>query len=418
MNNKRVVITGLGTVTPVGNTVKDFWNSLLEGRSGVRRIQCFDPSKFSSQIAAENLDFDPSKYLTPKEVRKTDRFVHFAVAASEEAVRDSKINLDNEDRYRVGVIVGSGIGGLHTVEREHSKYFKLGPEKGPSKISPFLIPMLIVNMASGQVSIHFKAKGPNTAVVTACATGNHAIGDACRIIQRDEASVMIAGGSEAAITLMGFGGFCALRALSTRNDEPERACRPFDKERDGFVMGEGAGVLILEELEHALKRNAHIYCEVAGYGMSADAYHITAPDPSGDGARRCMQMCLADGSLKPEEVEYINAHGTSTIYNDRVETLAIKQVFGDHAKKLAISSTKSVTAHLLGAAGGIEAIACALAIENSIAPPTINYENPDPECDLDYVPNKPRKMNINVALSNSLGFGGHNACLAFKKYAT
>lgn len=418
MNKKRVVVTGLGLITPVGDTIEDYWNSLLEGRSGVRRIQCFDPSKFSSQIAAEVLDFDPSKYLNPKEARKTDRFVQFGVAAAKKAVRDSRLNLDDEDRNRIGVIIGSGIGGLHTVESEYSKYLKRGPEKGPSKISPFLIPMLIANMASGQVSICFKAKGPNTAVVTACASGNHAIGDAFRIIQRDEAGTMIAGGSEAAITIMGFGGFCALRALSTRNDEPARACRPFDKERDGFVMGEGAGIVILEELEHALKRNATIYCEIIGYGMSADAYHITAPDPEGDGATRCMKICIDDTGLKPEDVDYINAHGTSTVYNDKVETLAIKKVFGEHAKKLAISSTKSVTGHLLGAAGGAETITCALAIKHDIAPPTINLENPDPECDLDYVPNKPRHMKINVALSNSLGFGGHNATLAFKKYVS
>lgn len=418
MNKRRVVLTGLGAVTPVGNTIKDLWDSLLEGRSGVRRVQCFDPSKFSSQIAAEVLDFDPSKYLAPKEIKKTDRFVQFAIAASKDAVLDSKLNLENEASERVGVIIGSGIGGLHTVENEHNKYIERGPEKGPSRISPFLIPMLIVNMASGQVSIYFKAKGPNKAVVTACATGNHAIGDAFRIIQTNEADIMIAGGSEAATTIMGFGGFCSLRALSTRNDEPERASRPFDKERDGFVMGEGAGVVVLEELEHALKRNAPIYCEIIGYGMNADAYHITAPDPEGRGATRCMKLCLEDAGLKPEEVDYINAHGTSTAYNDKVETLAIKKVFGEHAGKLAISSTKSVTGHLLGAAGGVETVACALAIKHDIAPPTINLENPDPECDLDYVPNKPRKMKINIALSNSLGFGGHNATLAFRKYVS
>ena len=416
MTKKRVVVTGLGNVTPVGNTVSELWNSLLEGRSGVERIQCFDPSKFSCQIGAEILDFDPSKYLNPKEARKTDRFVQFAIAASDEAVLDSKINLEKENMDRMGVIIGSGIGGLHTVESEHIKYLKHGPEKGPSRISPFLIPMLIVNMAAGQVSMRFNARGPNSSVVTACATGNHSIGNAFRIIQRGEADVMISGGSEAAITIMGFGGFCALRALSTRNDEPKRASRPFDKDRDGFVMGEGAGVVILEELEHALKRNANIYCEVAGYGMSGDAYHMTAPDPEGGGAVRCMQACMQDAGLKPEEVDYMNAHGTSTLYNDKIETLAMKKAFGDHAKKLAISSTKSVTGHLLGAAGGVETIACALAIKNSIVPPTINLENPDPECDLDYVPNKPREMNVDVAMSNSLGFGGHNATLAFKKY--
>lgn len=418
MNKKRVVVTGLGNVTPVGNTVQDFWNSLLEGRSGVRRIQCFDPSKFSSQIGAEVLDFDPSKYLNPKEIRKTDRFVQLAIVASEHAVSDSKLDFSKVDQDRVGVMVGSGIGGLHTVESEHIKYLDRGPEKGPSKISPFLIPMLIVNMAAGQISIRFKAKGPNCCAVTACATGNHSIGNAFRVIQRGEANAMIAGGSEAAITIMGFGGFCSLRALSTRNDEPEKASRPFDKERDGFIMGEGAGIVILEELEHALKRNAPIYCEVIGYGMSGDAYHITAPDPEGKGAIRCMNLCIQDAGLKPEDVDYMNAHGTSTIYNDKIETLAMKKVFGEHAKKLAISSTKSVTGHLLGAAGGVETIACALALKHDIAPPTINLENPDPECDLDYIPNKPRKMKINIAMSNSLGFGGHNATLAFKKYTS
>ncbi|MBN1354616.1 MAG: beta-ketoacyl-ACP synthase II [Candidatus Omnitrophica bacterium] len=417
MHQKRVVITGLGLVTPVGNTVEDFWNSLLEGRSGVRKIRCFDPTNFSSQIAAEITDFDPSKYLNSKETRKTDRFVHFAIAASSEAIKNSKLDISLEDRDKIGVIIGSGIGGLHTVENEHTKFIERGPEKGPAKISPFLIPMLIVNMASGQVSIYFGIKGPNTSVVTACASGNHAIGDAFRIIQRGEADIMIAGGSESAITKMGFGGFCSLRALSLRNDEPERASRPFDRDRDGFVMGEGAGIVVLEELEHALKRKANIYCEIIGYGMSGDAYHITAPDPQGEGAARCMQICIKDAGLSAKDVDYINAHGTSTVYNDKIETLAIKKVFGEHAKKVAISSTKSVTAHLLGAAGGIETIACAMAIKHNIAPPTINLDNPDPECDLDYVPNKPRNMKIDVTLSNSLGFGGHNATLAFKKYS-
>lgn len=416
MSKKRVVVTGLGMVTPVGSTVNDFWNALLEGRSGIKRVQCFDPSRFSCQIAAEVLDFDPAKHFNSKEIRKTDRFVQFAIVAAKNAIKDSKMDLDSEDRDRIGVIIGSGIGGLHTVESEHTKYIERGPEKGPGKISPFLIPMLIVNMASGQVSIDLKLKGPNTAVATACATGNHAIGDAFRLIQRGEADAMVAGGSEAAITIMGFGGFCALRALSKRNNDPTRACRPFDKERDGFVMGEGAGVVVLEELKHALARKAPIYAEIAGYGMSGDAYHITAPDPEATGAKKCMKICLDDASFKPEEVDYVNAHGTSTIYNDRIETIAIKKVFGDYAKKLAVSSTKSVTGHLLGAAGGVETIACVLAIKNDVAPPTINYENPDPECDLDYVPNKPRPMKINKVLSNSLGFGGHNATLAFKKY--
>ncbi|MCK4463735.1 MAG: beta-ketoacyl-ACP synthase II, partial [Candidatus Omnitrophica bacterium] len=324
--------------------------------------------------------------------------------------------LEKEDRNRLGVIIGSGIGGLHTVESEHRKYIERGPEKGPRKISPFLIPMLIVNMASGHVSIAFKAKGPNTAIVTACASGNHAIGDSFRIIQRSEANLMIAGGSEAAITIMGFGGFCSLRALSTRNDTPEKASRPFDKDRDGFIMGEGAGIVILEELEHALNRGAKIYCELVGYGMTADAYHITAPDPDGEGAARCMSLSLQDAQISLEEVDYVNAHGTSTQHNDKVETLAIKKTFGEHAKKLIISSIKSVTGHLLGAAGGVELIASVLAIRNNIIPPTINYETPDPECDLDYTPNKPKKAKVDIVMSNSLGFGGHNATLVLRRY--
>lgn len=417
LKKRRVVVTGLGTVSPIGNSIDKFWNSLLEGKSGVKRLSCFDPTHFTCKIAAEVRDFDPSAYLSAKDLKRMDRFVQFAVVSAKMAVTDSKIDLDKEDRNRIGVLVGSGIGGLHTVETEHRQYIALGMEKGPSRISPFLIPMLIINMASGQISITLGLKGPNSAIGTACATSNHAIGDAFRIIQRDEADVMISGGSEAAITVMGFGGFCALKALSLRNDEPEKASRPFDKERDGFVMGEGSGIVVLEELEYALKRGAPIYCELVGYGMSGDAYHMTAPDPKGDGAARCMIAALKDAGIKPEDVTYINAHGTSTLYNDKIETLAIKKVFGAHAKKLAISSTKSVMGHLLGAAGGVELIACALAIKHSIIPPTINYEVPDPECDLDYVPNKPRAHKIKVVVSNALGFGGHNAALVVKKYA-
>lgn len=416
MNKKRVVITGMGVISPVGNTVEEYWKSLIEGRSGVGRITSFDPSNFSSQIAAEILDFDPSLYLNTKEIKKTDRFVQFAIAASKMAMDNSGLDLGKEDPNRIGVIIGSGIGGLHTIEAEHNKYIERGPEKGPRKISPFLIPMLIVNMASGYVSMYFKVRGPNTAVATACATGNHAIGDAFRIIQLGEADMMIAGGSEAAITIMGFGGFCALRALSTRNDEPKKASRPFDKNRDGFVIGEGAGIVILEEAEHAKKRGANIYCELVGYGMSADAYHMTAPDPEGEGASRCMALSLKDAGIKSDQVDYINAHGTSTQYNDRVETLAIKKLFGQHAKKIAISSTKSVTGHVLGAAGGVEIIASALAIKNNLIPPTINYETPDPECDLDYTPNKAKEMNVDISMSNSLGFGGHNATLVLRRY--
>ena len=416
MNKKRVVVTGLGVISPIGSTIDEFWNSLLEGRSGVKRVNCFDPSNFSSQIAAEVKNFDPASFLSHKEVRKTDRFVQFAIAASKKAIDDSGLDVEKSDRDRIGVLIGSGIGGLHTIEAEHKKYLEKGPEKGPSKISPFLIPMLIVNMASGQVSMALKAKGPNTAVATACASGNHALGDAFRIIQRGEANVMVAGGSEAAITIMGFGGFCALRALSKRNDEPAKASRPFDKNRDGFVIGEGAGIVILEELEHALKRGAKIYSEMMGYGMSADAYHMTAPDPTGKGAMRCMSLAIEDAGVKPKEIDYINAHGTSTFYNDKIESLAIKEVFGDDVKNVAISSTKSVTGHLLGAAGGVEFIACSLAIRDNIIPPTINYETPYPDCDLDYTPNKPKKREVNMVMSNSLGFGGHNAALVLQRY--
>lgn len=416
---RRVVVTGLGVVSPIGNTVHDFWNSIIEGKSGVKRLQAFDPTHFSCKIAAEVKDFNPTAYLNPKEMKRMDRFVQFAVVSAKMALADSKLDMSKEDPTRIGVMVGSGIGGLHTVESEHRQYIALGHEKGPHRISPFLIPMLIVNMASGQVSITLGLKGPNSTVATACATGNHAIGDAFRIIQRGEADMMMCGGSEAATTHMGFGGFCALKALSTAyNDEPERASRPFDKNRDGFVMGEGAGVVFLEEMEHAVKRNAPIYCEVIGYGMSGDAYHMTAPDPNGDGGIRCITAAVQDAGIKPEQVDYINAHGTSTLYNDKIETLAIKKVFGDHARKLAVSSTKSVMGHLLGAAGGVEMIVCALSIKNSIMPPTLNYETPDPECDLDYVPNKPRAHKINVALSNALGFGGHNATLIVKKFTS
>lgn len=416
LKKRRVVVTGLGTVSPIGNAIDKFWNSLLEGKSGVKRLTSFDPTYYTCKIGAEVTNFDPSGYLTPKELKRMDRFVQFAVMAAKMAVADAKIDLNKEDRDRFGVLVGSGIGGLHTVEAEHRQYLALGPQKGPDRISPFLIPMLIINMASGQISITLGLKGPNSAVGTACATGNHSIGDAFRIIQRDEADAMICGGSEAAITVMGFGGFCALKALSLRNDDPTKASRPFDKNRDGFVMGEGAGIIVIEELEHALKRNAHIYCELIGYGMSGDAYHMTAPDPTGNGGVRCMVAALKDAGIKPEDVDYINAHGTSTLYNDKIETQAIKKTFGPHAKKLAISSTKSVMGHLLGAAGGVEMIVCALAIKHAIIPPTINYETPDPDCDLDYVPNKPRAHKIKVAASNALGFGGHNATLVVKKY--
>jgi len=408
---RRVVVTGVGVISPVGQNKDDFWNALLEGKSGAATLSCFDPSPFTSHIAAEVKGFDPSKFFSSKETRHLDRFAQFAIAAAKETVADSGMDLSKADANRIGVIVGSGIGGLHTIEEQHRIYL----EKGPSKISPFLIPMLIVNIAAGHISILFGLKGPCSCVATACASGNHAIGDSFKIIQRGDADVMIAGGAEGAITPTGFGGFCACKALSLRNDDPKKASRPFDKERDGFVMGEGAGIIMLEEYEHAKKRGARIYCEMIGYGMSGDAYHITAPSPDGDGAVRCINAAIADAEINHDEVSYINAHGTSTQMNDKVETLAIKKCFKDHAKKLMVSSTKSVTGHLLGAAGGIEAIACALAIKEGVVPPTINYEYPDPDCDLDYVPNIPRKTQINVALSNSLGFGGHNATIVLKK---
>ena len=412
---RRIVVTGLGIVSPIGNTVKDFWDALLAGKSGVGPLTAFDPTPFTCHIAAEVKNFDASDYMSSKDLRRLDRFVKFGVVASKMAVSNSGLDLDKEDRDRIGVIVGSGIGGLHTIEREHAEYIKRGPEKGPSRITPFLIPMLIVNMASGQVSISLGVKGPNSAVATACASGNHAIGDAYRIIQRDEADIMIAGGAEGAITPMGFGGFCSLKAVSLRNNDPEKASRPFDKERDGFVMGEGSGIIVLEEFEHAKKRGADIYCELVGYGMSGDAYHITAPDPTGSGAKRCMEECLKSGKINLNEIDYINAHGTSTQLNDKIETLAIKNLFGEFSKKIAISSTKSMTGHMLGAAGGAEAIVCALAIKEGVIPPTTNYETPDPDCDLDYVPNQSRKKDTRTVISNSLGFGGHNATIAFRK---
>jgi len=415
MDSKRVVVTGIGLITPIGNTVKEFWDALLAGSSGAGRLTAFDSSRFTCQIAAEVKNFNPLQYLSEKEARKFDRFVQFGIAAAKDAATDSGILNGHYDMTRIGVIVGSGIGGLHTIEREHLAYIQRGPEKGPSKITPFLIPMLIANMAAGQISICLGLKGPNSATVTACASGNNAIGEAFKIIQRGEADIMVAGGSEGCITPMGFGGFCALKALSLRNSDPTKASRPFDRERDGFVMGEGAGIVTLEEYEHAKKRNANIYCEIIGYGMSGDAYHMTAPDPSGDGAMRCMAACLKDAGVNPEDVDYINAHGTSTVLNDKIETMAIKNVFGSHAKKLLISSTKSIMGHLLGAAGGAEAAVCALSIKHGVIIPTTNYEYPDPECDLDYVPNHPRKHNIKVAISNALGFGGHNATLAFRK---
>ncbi len=409
--NRRVVVTGVGLVCALGLDTETSWRGLLAGKSGVGPVTCFDASDFSTRIAAEVKDFDPLQVVDAKNARKMDRFILFALAASDVAVKSSGLMITPESAPRVGVYIGSGIGGFATIEREHETYL----EKGSRKISPFFIPASIINLASGQVSIRFGASGPNSATCTACAAGAHAIGDSFKIIQRGAADVMIAGGSEAAITPMGLGGFASMRALSTRNDEPQKASRPFDRDRDGFVVGEGSGIVILEEFEHARRRNAPMLAEVVGYGMSADAHHITAPPDDGNGAVRVMQATLRDAGIEPERVDYINAHGTSTPPNDRIETLAVKSVFQDQARRLAISSTKSMTGHLLGAAGGLEAGITALVLRDQIIPPTINLDNPDPECDLDYVPHTARKASITYAMSNSFGFGGTNACLLFKK---
>lgn len=412
MNKKRVVITGVGMITPLGIGVEESWKGLVDGNPGIRRITQFDASAFPTQIAGEVQNFNPEDYIELKEIKKMDRFIHFALAAAEMAVKDAGFSVTGQNADRVGVIVGSGIGGLHAIEHYHSVLL----EKGPRKITPFFIPMLVVNLAAGQISIRFGAKGPNSAVATACATGSHAIGDAFKIIQRGDADAVIAGGTEAVITPLGIGGFNAMKALSTRNDAPEKASRPFDIARDGFVMGEGAGIVILESFENAMDRGAKIYAEIVGYGMTADAYHITAPAPGGEGAARCMAMALNDGGVSASEVGYINAHGTSTKFGDELETSAIKTVFGDHAYKLTVSSTKSMIGHLLGAAGGVEGVISILAVHHDIVPPTINLDNPDPECDLDYVPHQARRMTVDYALTNSFGFGGTNACLLFKKF--
>jgi len=408
----RVVVTGLGAVTPVGNTAQAFWTAICEGRSGVGPITRFDAKRLDSRIAAEVKGFDPLRVVEKKDLKKLDLFIQYAMSAGVDAVEDAKLDFAQIDATRAGSLIGSGIGGIQAILQWHDVL----KERGPDRISPFFIPSLIVNMASGQLSIRYGLKGPNSAVITACATGNHAIGDAFKIIQRGDADVMLAGGSEAIIIELCIGGFCSMKALSTRNDDPERASRPFDAERDGFVCGEGAGVVVLERLEHARRRGARIYAEVVGYGMTADAYHMTAPDPEGDGAARAMAAALRDAGLAPTAVGYINAHGTSTPYNDRTETVAIKRVFGDHARRLAVSSTKSMIGHLLGAAGGVEAIATVLALHHGILPPTVNYQVPDPECDLDYVPNAARKAEVDVAMSNGFGFGGTNATLAFRRF--
>ena len=412
MSTRRVVVTGLGALSPVGNTADEFWSSLLQGRSGVGPITKFDTEGYPTRIAGEVRNFDPLNFVDKKDARRLDPYLQYAVASSVLAVQDAALDTGKVDGARFGVLIGSGIGGISTLLESHRNLL----EKGPDRVSPFFIPMIIANMASGLVSIRFGARGPNSSVVTACATGNHAIGDSFKIIQRGDADVMIAGGSEAIIIPLTIAGFCSMKAMSTRNDEPTKAMRPFDATRDGFVCGEGAGIVILEALEHALARDARIYAEIVGYGMTGDAHHMTAPDPEGDGAMRAMTLALRDAGLDVSAVGYINAHGTSTPYNDKFETLAIKRVFGEHARRLAVSSTKSMTGHLLGAAGGVEAIATVLALHHGVLPPTINYETPDPECDLDYVPNQARKQNVEVALSNAFGFGGTNATLAFRTY--
>ncbi len=410
--DRRVVITGVGMVSPLGIGTAANWNALIEGKNGIGPITRFDTTDFTTTIAGQVKNFDPADFIPKKEIKKMDLFIHYAIAASDFAVQDSGLKIDSSNATRVGVYIGSGIGGFGVIEATHKALM----EGGPRKISPFFIVASIVNLASGWVSIRTGAKGPNSATCTACTTSAHAVGDAYKIIARGDADAMIAGGSEGCITPLGIGGFCAMRALSTRNNEPEKASRPFDRDRDGFVMGEGAGVLILESLESAERRNARIYAEIVGYGMTGDAFHITAPSEDGDGAIRVMQVTIQDAGISPREINYINAHGTSTPFNDRAETMAIKKVFGDHAKKLAVSSTKSMTGHLLGAAGGLEGAILALAIQNQMAPPTINLDNPDADCDLDYVPHRSRKMEIRYALSNSFGFGGTNGALLFKRY--
>ncbi len=411
MARRRVVVTGLGIVSPVGIGVQEAWSGIVAGQSGITRITRFDASAFSSQIAGELKGFDISKYLSPKEARRMDTFIHYGMAAGIEAIKDAGLEAKPEDAERIGVNIGSGIGGLPLIEETHIEYQK----NGPRKISPFFVPGTIINMVSGNLSIMYGFKGPNLAIVTACTTATHCIGESGRIIEYGDADVMIAGGAEATISPLGVGGFCAARALSGRNDDPAGASRPWDKDRDGFVLGEGAGVLVLEEYERARKRGAKIYCELAGYGMSADAHHMTAPCEDGDGAVRCMANAIRNAGINPDAVNYINAHGTSTPLGDIAETVAVKRCFGDHAKRVAVSSTKSMTGHLLGAAGGVEAIFSVLAVRDQVAPPTINLVNQDPQCDLDYVPNTARKMKIDVAVSNSFGFGGTNGSLVFRK---
>jgi 3-oxoacyl-[acyl-carrier-protein] synthase II len=411
-DSQRVVITGLGAITPLGLDVDSFFQGLLEGKNGISKVESFDTEKFTCKIGGEIKDFDATNYMDPKEVRRNDRFVHFAFAATKQAVADAGLNMDQEDPDRVGVFIGSGIGGMDTIEKNCIKLI----EGGPRKVSPFMIPALISNMASGVIGIELGAMGPNFSIVSACATGAHAIGESLKTLRLGEADVMIAGGSEATITSLSYAGFCSMKAMSTNNDDPEHASRPFDLNRDGFVMGEGAGVVVLETLEHAKKRGAKIHCELVGYGASCDANHITAPHPEGKGLIGAMKRALHSAQLNTTDVGYINAHGTSTPYNDRFETMAVKTLFGEHMKNVPMSSTKSMTGHLLGAAGGVESVACVRMLETGILAPTINYQEPDPDCDLDYVPNEAREAKISVAMSNSLGFGGQNASLVFKTY--
>ncbi|MBI5739758.1 MAG: beta-ketoacyl-ACP synthase II [Nitrospirae bacterium] len=410
---RRVVITGVGMITPLGTGTEKSWNGLIEGRSGIRKITHFNPEGLPCQIAAEVPDFEIDRFIEIKEQKKMDRFIHFGLAAATMAMEDSGLKVTESNADRTGVIVGAGMGGLSSIEH----YNQVLLEKGAKRVSPFFVPMTIINLAAGQISIRFGAKGPNLAVSTACATGTHAVGDAFKLVRHGTADAMICGGAESVISPLGIAGFTSMKALSTRNGEPEKASRPFDKDRDGFVMGEGAGVLVIEELEHAVNRGARIYAELIGYGMSSDAYHITSPAPNGEGAAKCMGYALKDAGIRPDEVDYINAHGTSTKYGDELETIAIKHVYGEHAYKLCVSSTKSMIGHLLGASGGVEAVICALGVYNGIVPPTINLDNPDTECDLDYVPHKARPLDVNIAMSNSFGFGGTNACIIIKKFS-
>ncbi|HPY29595.1 MAG TPA: beta-ketoacyl-ACP synthase II [Verrucomicrobiota bacterium] len=411
--DRRVVVTGMGVVTPIGQTLDTFWSNLIAGQCGVDRITRFDPSAFDTQIAAEVRDFDPTPaFPSAKEVRRTDRFTQFGIYAAWAALQDSGAELDKLNCDEIGAIIGSGIGGLETTTLQH----KILLERGPGRLSPFMIPSLISNMASGIFSMYYNLRGPNFATCSACATANHALGEAYRTIKFGDAVMMFAGGSEATIVPIGIGGFCAMKAISTRNDDPKRASRPFDKERDGFVMGEGGGVLVLEELEHAKRRGARIYCEIIGYGNTADAYHLTAPAEGGEGAARCMRMALRSAGLNPEDIAYINAHGTSTPLGDIAEAQAVKTVFGEHARKLVISSTKGATGHMLGAAGAVEMTACILAMQHNLVPPTINYEVPDPQCDLDFAPNQAREMDVNAVINNSFGFGGHNSSIVARRF--